>query len=238
MLTSTHSRTNIQCRLCNYTDVYKNETVSPELELMSATATKEEIERFHLEADDVVITKDSESWDDIGIPAYVETTSDDFVCGYHLAFIRPKKNLMDGRFLFRCMQSRPVALQLELEATGVTRYGIPKGAIGSTLLPLPSLEVQVEIANYLDREIAHIDALIAEKERMLALLEEKRAALISQAVTVASTPTYPSNPPAWIGWGIFRRIGILSVRKTSSPCVTNVRRQAMRNCLLFLTSPA
>lgn len=92
-------------RLCNYTDVYKNDKVSPALDLMIATASEEEIKRFHLETDDVVITKDSESWDDIGIPAYVEATSDDFVCGYHLAFLRPNKDMLDGRFLFRCMQS-------------------------------------------------------------------------------------------------------------------------------------
>lgn len=112
-------------RLCNYTDVYKNDRVSPELDLMIATASENEIERFHLEVGDVIITKDSESWDDIAIPAYVESTANDFICGYHLAFMRPDSKVLDGRFLFRCIQSRPVALQLELEATGVTRYGLP-----------------------------------------------------------------------------------------------------------------
>lgn len=181
-------------RLCNYTDVYKNDRVSPDLDLMAATATQQEIERFHLEVGDVVITKDSESWDDIGIPAYVEGTADDFVCGYHLAFIRPRKEVIDGRFLFRCIQSRPVALQLELEATGVTRYGLPKDAIGLAVLPLPPITTQVVIANYLDRETARIDALIAEKKHMLALLEEKRAALISRVVTRGLDPNAPLKP--------------------------------------------
>ena len=179
-----HSLENeLPVRLCNYTDVYRNEKVSPTLDLMIATATEEEIERFHLEENDVVITKDSESWDDIGVPAYVETTSDDFVCGYHLALIRPKKNLLDGRYLFRCMQSRPVALQLELEATGVTRYGIPKNAIGSALLPLPNLEAQTEIADYLDRETIRIDVLSKEISSSIELLKERRSALITAAVT-------------------------------------------------------
>lgn len=150
-------------RLCNYTDVYNNDIVSPLLNLMTATATKDEINKFHLEEGDVVITKDSESWDDIAIPAYVNKTADDFVCGYHLALLRPDKKTISGRFLFRCMQSRPVALQLELEATGVTRYGLPKGAIGSVLLPLPPMNIQNCIANYLDHETARIDELVAEK---------------------------------------------------------------------------
>ena len=170
-------------RLCNYTDVYKNDRVSPDMDLMAATATLQEIERFRLEIGDVVITKDSESWNDIAVPAYVAGTADDFVCGYHLAILRPQRELLDGRFLFRCMQARPVALQLELEATGVTRYGLPKDAIGRAVLPLPPLRMQVRIADYLDGEAARIDQLISEKENMLTLLEEKRAALISRVVT-------------------------------------------------------
>ncbi|OBU50249.1 restriction endonuclease subunit S [Stenotrophomonas maltophilia] len=191
----------IPVRLCNYTDVYKNDRVSPDMGLMAATATPQEIERFHLEVGDVVITKDSESWNDIAIPAYVEATADDFVCGYHLALIRPRKDVLDGRFLFRCIQSRPVALQLELEATGVTRYGLPKDAIGLAILPLPPLPTQLRIANYLDCETARIDGLIAEKERMLALLEEKRAALISRVVTRGLDPNAPLKPSGqeWLG---------------------------------------
>jgi len=213
----------IQVRLCNYSDVYNNDRVSPDLELMMATATEGEIEKFHLEVGDVVITKDSESWDDIAIPAYVEATADDFVCGYHLAFIRPNSAMLDGRFLFRCIQSRPVALQLELEATGVTRYGLPKGAIGNALLPLPPLEIQRLIADYLDRETTRIDALVAEKERMVALLEEKRAALISRAVTRGLNPDAPLKPSGldWLGdipahWGVERAKNLFTVRDQRS----------------------
>lgn len=170
-------------RLCNYTDVYKNESITLDMDLMKATATLEEISKFHLEVDDVVITKDSESWNDIAIPAYIAETSDDLVCGYHLAIIRPKKQKLNGRFLFRCLQSRPVALQLELASTGVTRYGLPKGAIGSAIIPLPSVNIQKQIADSLDRETTQIDNLIAAKEQMLTLLEEKRKALISRSTT-------------------------------------------------------
>jgi type I restriction enzyme S subunit len=215
-------------RLCNYTDVYKNDRVSPDMELMAATATPQEIERFHLEVGDVVITKDSESWNDIAVPAYVEGTADDFVCGYHLAFIRPRKEVLDGRFLFRCLQSRPVALQLELEATGVTRYGLPKDSIGLAVLSLPPLPAQVRIANYLDGEIARIDGLIAEKERMLGLLEEKRAALISRVVTRGLDPNAPLKPSDqdWLGevpahWEVQPIKYLAVVGNGSTPSVEN-----------------
>ena len=61
----------IPVRLCNYTDVYNNEFITLALEFMQATATKDEIAKFGLRVDDVAITKDSESWDDIGVPALV-----------------------------------------------------------------------------------------------------------------------------------------------------------------------
>jgi type I restriction enzyme, S subunit len=184
-----HSHENeVNIRLCNYTDVYKNEKISLDMNFMHATATPEEISKFHLEVDDVVITKDSESWKDIAVPTYIAETSDDLICGYHLAIVRPNKQKLNGRFLFRCLQSRPVALQLELASTGVTRYGLPKGAIGSALIPLPPVNIQGQIADYIDLETTEIDALIAEKEHMLTLLDEKREALISHAVTRGLNP--------------------------------------------------
>jgi type I restriction enzyme S subunit len=49
--------------------------------------------------------------------------------------------------------------------------------------PLPSPEIQQKIADFLDTEIAQIDNLIAKQERLLELLEEKRRATITHAVT-------------------------------------------------------
>jgi type I restriction enzyme S subunit len=188
-------------RLCNYTDVYHREFISPDLPLMEATATTAEIQKFLLKAGDVVITKDSESWDDIAVPALVESSAPDMVCGYHLAMIRGKERELDGRFLFRCFQSGKIRSQLEVEAKGVTRYGLPNSAIGETLLPLPPLPAQRRIAAYLDRETAQIDALVAEKETLLELLEEKRASLISHAVTRGLNPKAKLKPSGipWLG---------------------------------------
>ena len=58
-------------RLCNYTDVYKNDRIVGEMNLMHATATAGEIARLTLKAGDVILTKDSETPDDIGVPAWV-----------------------------------------------------------------------------------------------------------------------------------------------------------------------
>lgn len=170
-------------RLCNYTDVYHNEYITPGLDFMHATASEDEISKFGLSVNDVVITKDSESWDDIGVPALVRETADDLVCGYHLALLRPRKQVMDGSFLFRCFQAEPIRLQLELSARGITRFGLSKSEIGATRIPVPPLPLQRAIADYLDRETECLDTLVAAKERVLELLAEKRQALMARAVT-------------------------------------------------------
>ena len=61
----------IPVRLCNYTDVYKNDHTKQGIAFMGATASTDEIERFPLDRGDVLITKDSETWDDIGVPSLV-----------------------------------------------------------------------------------------------------------------------------------------------------------------------
>ena len=191
----------IPIQLCNYTNVYHNEFIRPGLELMRATASGAEIARFALSIDDVVITNDSEAWDDIGIPALVVETSADLVCGYHLAVIRPRKEVIDGAFLFRCLQAKPIQVQLALAANGVTRFRLPKSEIGATVVPVPPLPQQHAIARYLDGETGRIDALVAEKERLLSLLVEKRQAVVTRAVTRGVNPpvSFRDSGVAWLG---------------------------------------
>ena len=74
-------------RLCNYTDVYYSSQIDDPSGFMKATATPEEIRRFRLRQGDVLITKDSESADDIAVPAHVARDFEDVVCGYHLAIL-------------------------------------------------------------------------------------------------------------------------------------------------------
>ena len=73
--------------------------------------------------------------------------------------------------------------------------------IGNLSLSLPPLPEQQKIATYLDHQTAKIDALIARKERLLDLLTEQRAALISQAVTKGLNPDVKMKDSgvAWLG---------------------------------------
>jgi type I restriction enzyme S subunit len=72
---------------------------------MEATATIGEIRKFALKKGDIIITKDSEEWQDIAVPALVSEELDNVICGYHLALIRPFSKIVDNGYLFRSFQA-------------------------------------------------------------------------------------------------------------------------------------
>ncbi len=188
-------------RLCNYTDVYYNDHITPDMGLMETTATANEIRRFGLLVGDVVITKDSEEWSDIAVPALVKQSAPDLVCGYHLAIIRSHANKLYGDYLLRTFQSCAVNQQFQIAASGVTRYGLPKASIGEAWVPLPPPAEQRAIADFLDQETGKIDRLVAKKRELIEKLKEECAALISRAVTRGLHPDAKMKPSGgeWLG---------------------------------------
>ena len=193
-------------RLCNYVDVYKNDYIHEQMNFMQATATDEEIERFRLEKDDVLITKDSETWDDIGVPALVTKPATDLISGYHLALLRPRTDELAGGYLLRALQSKGLAYQFHIEAKGVTRYGLSHAGIKSVWLPLPPHAEQTAIVRFLDHADRRIRRYIRAKQKLIALLEEQKQAIIHQAVTGqidARTgqpySTYRNSGLKWLG---------------------------------------
>ena len=187
-------------RLSNYVDVYYNERIDDGIDFMPATATTEQIRRFSLRTGDVLITKDSETWTDIAVPAVVSEDLPGVLCGYHLAHIRPDGHC-DGTFLSRVFSAVGPRDQYHIAANGITRFGLTGDSIRAGVFPLPSLPEQRAIAAFLDRETAKIDALAAKKERLIELLQEKRTALIRHAVTKGLDPDVPLKDSGveWLG---------------------------------------
>jgi type I restriction enzyme, S subunit len=188
-------------RLCNYVDVYKNDKITLDLDFMEATATEAQLDRFALRVGDVVITKDSETPDDIGVPALIAETAPDLVCGYHLTILRPNEKEVVGGYLFYAVASRLSAYQFYLAANGVTRFGITYQGTKNLRIALPSVPEQQRIAAFLDWKTDQIDTLIARKQQLLEMLMEKRLAVINQAVTRGLNPDAPLRDSgiSWLG---------------------------------------
>ncbi len=82
-----------------------------------------------------------------------------------------------------------------------TQLNLNTDTVGSIAVPLPSGDEITSILGFLDRETEKIDALVGEQERLIALLNEKRQAVISQAVSKGLDPTVPMKHSGveWLG---------------------------------------
>lgn len=158
-------------KLCNYMDVYNNQYITDTLiaSFMNGSVNDSEYQKFMLRAGQVLLTKDSETKEDIAQSAYVCGDFDDVVCGYHLAALTPKSDI-DGKYLNYVLQSHDLRKYFWKMANGVSRFGLKLKSIEDALIPIPPLTVQQEIVRILDT----FTALESELESELELELEAR----------------------------------------------------------------
>jgi type I restriction enzyme S subunit len=186
--------------LCNYVDVYKNEKIHCGIDFMQATANTSEIKKFKIKKGDVLITKDSESVNDIAVPALVVEDFENVLCGYHLAQIKTQKELA-GEYLFRLFQSKDFNQNFEASASGMTRYGLSVHSIKNVIIPIPSLFEQQQITDFLDYKMEQCDRFIVNRQKQIELLNEQKASIINKAVTKGINPNVKMKASGieWIG---------------------------------------
>ena len=177
-------------RLCNYMDVYSNDYIRADLPFMEASASSAEIAKFKVQRGDVLITKDSETPDDIGVPAVVVEEVGDLVCGYHLALIKPKRDLVDPVFLMKQLSTAVTASYFARHAAGSTRYGLSNGAIANTRIPLAPLRQQQRIAAIL----TSLDAAIEKTEALIEKHQQIKAGLMHDLFTRGVLPNGQLRP--------------------------------------------
>ena len=168
-----------QVSLCNYLDVYNNPYITSKISFMEATASDAEVKKFSLQQGDVVITKDSETPDDIGIPAVVAERLKGVVCGYHLAIIRPDPDKVDSFYLAKALQTLSVRKQLYKYANGATRFGLATGDIGKIEFFVPDINEQRTIG----RTFKSLDQEIALLNSKRSLYQQQKKGLMQRLLT-------------------------------------------------------
>jgi type I restriction enzyme S subunit len=153
------------------------------MDLMRATATEVEIARLTLKAGDVILTKDSETPDDIGVPAWVPEDLPGVVCAYHLSLLRPVTSRALGEFLFRAIGSTRTAQQFRVLATGVTRFALGKHDVKNAVIALPPVKEQKAICRWITDECRPLDDAIVRTDDEIKLIHEYRDRLIADVVT-------------------------------------------------------
>ena len=160
-------------------------------------------ERVHdytpIEAGDVLFAASGEKLAEIGKSA-VNLLGAPAVCGGDVVILRPDV-AVDSRFLGFACDSPAAAMQKASMGRGTTVKHIYPDELRQVLLAFPPLAEQRAIAAFLDRETKKIDELVAEQERLIELLKEKRQAVISHAVTKGLDSAAPMKPSGveWLG---------------------------------------
>lgn len=115
--------------------------------------------------------------------------------------VRPIKSSYKAEFYYWMLQSSVFFDFIALRQTGSTISHLYQETFGNLPYGLPPLDEQTQIVRFLDHETAKIDALILEQERLIELLQEKRQAVISHAVTKGLDPDVPMKDSGveWLG---------------------------------------
>ena len=107
------------------------------------------------------------------------------VCSPVYIVLTPKLNKVEERYAFRILEIKKFQQYAQSFGNGILehRASISWDILKNIGLPLPPIEEQRKILQFLDIEIAKIDNLVKDQERLIELLKEKRQAVISTAVT-------------------------------------------------------
>lgn len=130
-----------------------------------------------------------------------------------------KKIKCNPKFLFYYLFSKNAQDRIPLYNSGSTIPTMKQEDIGRFYLPMPSMNEQNSIVEFLDRETTHIDRLIEKKQKLIELLKEKRTALITKAVTKGLNPDVKMKdsgiewlgevPEHWDNWKLAHGYGLI-----------------------------
>jgi type I restriction enzyme S subunit len=136
-----------------------------------------------------------------------------------LIVARPQKERITSEFLDYLFRSQTFRRLGESEMYGAGgQKRVPDSFVRDFTAALPSIEEQNQATTFLDHETAKIDALIAEQQRLIELLQEKRQAVISHAVTKGLNPDAPMKDSGveWLG-EVAEHWELLQLKRLSRP---------------------
>ena len=149
--------------------------------------------------------------------AKVNRASPNLVASTGFCVVRPDREKVDSGFLGWAAKSEPFVSEVVSRSVGVSYPAINASELVTIEMPLPPLETQRRIAQFLDEKTARIEGLIEKKRALLDRLAEKRQALITHAITKGLNPDAPMKHSGidWLGeipehWEVLRLKHIVS----------------------------
>lgn len=159
----------------------------------------EDVERHELRTGDVLMTEGGD-FDKLGRGYVWDGQIEGCLHQNHIFAVRPNRQVLEPHFLAALMTSAHGKNYFTTTSQQTTNLASTNSTkLKNFPLPLPCAEEQRLILGFLGRETVKIDALLAKKERLIELLQEKRTALINHAVTRGLDPSVPVKDSG-VGW--------------------------------------
>ena len=145
---------------------------------------------------DILLVKTGSTF---GKSTYVNAVHEPMTINPQMLLIKTKTSI--GKFVAYLFNSRLIQSTIEVSNTGSGMPTMTQENIGQLPVPCGCISEMKNISAFLDHETVKIDGLIAKQQRLIALLEEKRQAVISHAATKGLDPSAPLRPSGidWLG---------------------------------------
>lgn len=188
----------------HYMDVYRNsgKVIGNDDDYLVISATQSQAKNCTLKKGDVLFTSSSETPDDIGHAVTISEDLEQTLYGYHLIRLRLNRDIpVDYSYRKYMFNDYYIRNYFSSRAQGITRYGLKYDDYKEAVVFIPPINEQNIIANFLDQKTSKIDGLIADKEKLIELLQEKRQSIISEAVTKGLDKNVPMKDSGveWTG---------------------------------------
>lgn len=166
----------------SYGDVYRNVFLPRAVEGL-VESNSEERYRYSVKKNDAFFTRTSETIDEVGFASVcLESIENATFAGFLIRF-RPNTCKLNMRFAAYYFRSENLRAYFAREMVSVTRASLSQNLLGRLVVPLPPLDEQERIANYLDDKCSVVDRLVAGKRKQLETLRAQRQSLIYEYVT-------------------------------------------------------
>lgn len=196
---------------------------------------------IQLKDKDLLVTKDGT----IGKLAIVNNLDKPACLNSGIFVVRSTKDDFSTEFLFWILKSKMFTQFNEYTSYGSTIQHLYQNVFVEFGFTFPTIEEQTSIASYLDRKTAEIDALIADKKRLLELYEEEKTAVINQAVTKGIDPKVKMKNSGidWLGkipehWEVKRLKYVAKVQTGRTPKIQSSQIDFFENGNINWFTPA
>ena len=190
----------------------------------------EKSNRYLCKEGDILVVKSSGSATNIisGKAGIVRAEDKRFIFSNFLMRIKSDRTKILPTFLYYFIRSDVTKQRVNLMCSSTTYPNLKVGEYISAHITLPPTTEQAIIVKFLDHKIAKIDSLIAKQERMIELLQEKRQAVISHAVTKGLNPnaSMKDSGVEWLGevpehWTVIPLKYLVTMKSGGTPSKLN-----------------